>query len=90
MCQSAKPYGRISHLLDWAISGGLAFPERSSKQAGSQGDLCIDLLLLFSRDAALFTDWVESSCLFHLSPIVLCWIEGVRIADIRIMRILNT
>ena len=43
VCRPAKPYGRISHLLDWDISGGRAFPERSSKQAGSQGDLCIGL-----------------------------------------------
>jgi hypothetical protein len=43
MCRPAKSYGRISRLLDWAISGGLAFSERSSKQAGLQGDLCIDL-----------------------------------------------
>ncbi len=88
MCRPAKPYGRISHLLDWAISGGLAFPERSSEQAGSQGDLCIGLCCcLVIRDAALFTDWVESSCLFHLSPFLLCRIEGARITGIRIMRI---
>ena len=87
MCRSAKPYGRISHLLDWAVSGGLAFPERSSEQAGSQGErLLHKSLLLFSRDAALITDWVESSCLFHLSPFLLCRIEGARIAGIRIMR----
>jgi hypothetical protein len=37
-------------------------------------------LLLFSRDAALFTDWVESSCLFHLSPFLLCRLPDRRCA----------
>ncbi len=46
-------------------------------------------LLSFSRDAALFTDCVESSCLFHLLLFHLCRIESARIVSICIMRILS-